>query len=685
MTKAPSAQRSQSASATIAQLRRELDAHLYSYHVLDAPEVTDAEFDALMDQLLQLEAEHPELASADSPSQRVGAPPLDAFDSVTHELPMLSLNKCAALEEFDDWLARVNDRLGDADAKNLQFTCEPKIDGVAVSLLYEEGVLVRGATRGDGETGEDISANVRTIGAIPLALRGNDVPARIEVRGEIYMPAADFEKFNADARENGEKTLVNPRNGAAGSLRQLDSRLTATRPLSMFCYSAGVTGDWQPAAHWEVLAAFESWGLRTNKETALVTGRKGCADYIQALLERRAKLGYEIDGAVIKVNRLDLQRRLGNVTRRPRWSVAYKYPAEEATTLVHDVEYQVGRTGAVTPVARLEPVFVGGVTVSNATLHNMDEIARLDLRRRVTVVVRRAGDVIPQVAQVVLAKRVSGARRIKAPSSCPCCDTLLVHDEDEVVVRCPNFNCPDQQKERIRHFASRLAFDIEGLGDKLVELLLAEDLINNPADLFDLTAQDISALPRMGDKSAANLLSALEKSKTTTLPRFLYSLGIREVGEATALALAQHFLQLPKIRSASDELLEEVDDVGPVVARRIVDFFNDAQSGALVDALLERGVTWPAVSDQFEANDDLPLAGQTWVLTGTLETMKRNEAKARLQVLGAKVAGSVSKKTTQVVAGPGAGSKLKKAEELGVAVMDEAMMIAMFAEYASDD
>lgn len=672
---------SRSASNKIAALRRELDEHLHNYHVLDAPEISDAEFDALMDQLVQLEADNPELVSPDSPSQRVGAPPLEAFDSVTHELPMLSLNKCSALDEFDDWLARVNDRLGEADSKKLEFTCEPKIDGVAVSLLYEDGALVRGATRGDGETGEDITANVRTIGAIPLTLRGNDVPARVEVRGEIYMPAADFARFNEAARAKGEKTLVNPRNGAAGSLRQLDSRLTAARPLSMFCYSAGITGDWQPAAHWDVLETFKLWGLRTNSATSLVTGRKGCADYIQALLKRRASLGYEIDGAVIKVNRLDLQRRLGNVTRRPRWAVAYKYPAEEATTVVHDVEYQVGRTGAVTPVARLEPVFVGGVTVSNATLHNMDEIARLDLRRADTVVVRRAGDVIPQVAQVVLAKRAAGARRIKAPVKCPCCDTLLVHDEEEVVVRCPNFGCSDQQKERIRHFASRLAFDIEGLGDKLVELMLAEELISNPADLFDVTADQIAALPRMGEKSAANLLAALEKSKTTTLPRFLYSLGIREVGEATALALAQHFLQLPMIRNASVELLEEVDDVGPIVARHIVEFFNDEQSIALVDALLERGVSWPEVSDQATATDTLPLAGQTWVLTGTLEAMKRNEAKARLQALGAKVAGSVSKKTTQVVAGPGAGSKLKKAEELEIAVMDEAAMIAFFAEH----
>ncbi len=679
MTRVPPPSSTSPVAAEVTQLRRELDQHLHSYHVLDAPEISDAEFDGLMDRLLLLETEHPELLTPNSPSQRVGAAPLDAFDSVKHELAMLSLNKCSTLEEFDDWLERVGDRLGYADFKNLEFTCEPKIDGVAVSLLYENGVLVRGATRGDGETGEDISANVRTIGAIPLLLRGERIPAKIEVRGEIYMPSLGFAVFNEAAREKGEKTLVNPRNGAAGSLRQLDSRLTAVRPLSMFCYSAGVTGDWQPEAHWDVLEAFKSWGLRTNPATSLVTGRAGCAAYIEALLERRATLGYEIDGAVIKVNRLDLQRRLGNVTRRPRWAVAYKYPAEEATTIVHDVEYQVGRTGAVTPVARLEPVFVGGVTVSNATLHNMDEIARLDLRRADTVVVRRAGDVIPQVAQVVLAKRVEGARPIEAPTTCPCCNSVLEHDEEEVVVRCPNFGCPDQQKERIRHFSSRLAFDVEGLGDKLVELLLAEQLIANPADLFDVTAEQISTLPRMGEKSATNVVRALEKSKTTTLPRFLYSLGIREVGEATARALAQHFLLLPMIRNASVEQLEEVDDVGPIVARRIVDYFNDEQSSALVDALLARGINWPEIDDQATASDSAPLAGQTWVLTGTLEAMKRNEAKARLQALGAKVAGSVSKKTTQVVAGPGAGSKLKKAEELGIAVMDEAAMIEFFA------
>jgi len=470
----------------VAELRRVLHHHLHQYHVLDAPEISDVEFDALMDELQALEAKHPELQQADSPTARVGAPPLEQFDSVTHQLPMLSLNKCAALDELDDWLKRVGDRLGEADFKNLEFTCEPKIDGVAVSLLYENGVLMTGATRGDGQTGEDITANVRTIGAIPLRLTGSDLPPRVEVRGEIYMPAADFAAFNDAARERGDKTLVNPRNGAAGSLRQLDSRLTATRPLSMFCYSAGVTGDWQPISQWEVLQTFADWGLRTNPATACVVGREGCARYIEDLLESRANLGYEIDGAVVKVNRLDLQARLGNVTRRPRWAVAYKYPAEEATTELLDVEYQVGRTGAVTPVARLEPVFVGGVTVSNATLHNMDEVARLDLRRADTVVVRRAGDVIPQVAQVVLAKRKKGARRIKAPVNCPSCKTDLVHDEIEVVVRCPNVDCPAQQKERIRHFASRLALDIEGLGDKLIELLLAEDLIRNPADLFGL-------------------------------------------------------------------------------------------------------------------------------------------------------------------------------------------------------
>ena len=668
------------AAEQASKLRRLLHHHLHRYHVLDAPEISDVEFDALMDELIALESKHPDLQVSDSPSQRVGAPPLDQFDSVTHELPMLSLNKCAALDELDEWLKRVSDRLGEADFKNLEFTCEPKIDGVAVSLLYENGVLVTGATRGDGETGEDITANVRTIGAIPLRLTGKSLPARVEVRGEIYMPADDFAAFNDAARDRGEKTLVNPRNGAAGSLRQLDSKLTASRPLSMFCYSAGVTGDWQPDSQSEVLETFSEWGLRTNPATLCVVGRDGCARYIDDLLKRRADLGYEIDGAVVKVNRLDLQARLGNVTRRPRWAVAYKYPAEEATTSLQGVEYQVGRTGAVTPVARLEPVFVGGVTVSNATLHNMDEVQRLDLRRGDTVVVRRAGDVIPQVAQVVLAKRQKGARKIKPPSVCPSCESSLVHDDVEVVVRCPNVDCPAQQKERIRHFASRLALDIEGLGDKLIELLLAEDLISNPADLFDLSVDGLSALPRMGEKSAANVLAALEKSKETTLPRFLYSLGIREVGEATSQALAQHFGSLPAVRVATVEELEEVDDVGPIVARRIVEFFSDERSNQLVDDLIARNIRWSDVADTGVASADMPLAGQTWVLTGTLEAMKRNEAKARLQALGAKVAGSVSKKTTQVVAGPGAGSKLKKAQELDIPVMDEEAMVAFFLE-----
>jgi len=670
----------QDASTQAAELRRLLNHHLHQYHVLDAPEISDVEFDALMDELIALETQHPDLRVGHSPTQRVGAPPLEQFESVTHQLPMLSLNKCAAVDELDDWLKRVSDRLGEADFKNLEFTCEPKIDGVAVSLLYENGVLVTGATRGDGDTGEDISTNVKTIGAIPLRLAGKGVPSYVEVRGEIYMPAADFAAFNEAAREKGEKTLVNPRNGAAGSLRQLDSRLTAARPLSMFCYSAGVMGDWQPNSQWEVLQTFSQWGLRTNPSTLRVVGRDGCLQYIEDLLKRRADLGYEIDGAVIKVNRLDLQTRLGNLTRRPRWAVAYKYPAEEATTKVQDVEYQVGRTGAVTPVARLEPVFVGGVTVSNATLHNMDEVQRLDLRRADTVIVRRAGDVIPQVAEVVLAKRQKGARRIKAPVNCPSCKTQLVHDDLEVVVRCPNVDCPAQQKERIRHFASRLALDVEGLGDKLIELLLAEKLIANPAHLFDLTVDALAALPRMGEKSATNVLAALEKSKATTLPRFLYSLGIREVGEATSNALAQHFGALPPIRTASVEQLEEVDDVGPIVARHIVEFFSDGRSAQLVDDLIARDVRWSDITDSGTVSAEMPLAGQTWVLTGTLEAMKRNEAKARLQAMGAKVAGSVSKKTTQVVAGPGAGSKLKKAQELDIPVMDEQAMIALFAE-----
>ena len=659
-------------------LRRQLHHHLHCYHVLDAPEIADAEYDALFDRLVVLEAAHPELHSVDSPTQRVGAPPSEAFAAAPHARPMLSLDKCNTEEEFNAWIKRVVDRLEEASADTLEFTCEPKIDGVAVSLTYEQGVLVRAATRGDGDTGETITANVRTIGSVPLRLNGENLPDTLEVRGEIYLPQADFERFNAAARAAGERTLVNPRNGAAGSLRQLDPGITAGRPLTMYAYSAGDTGRWQPDTHWAVLQRFAEFGLRVNPATERIRGASACLTYINDLLKKRADLGYDIDGAVIKVNDLRLQERLGNVTRKPRWAIAFKYPAEEATTELQAVEFQVGRTGAVTPVARLEPVFVGGVTVSNATLHNPDEIARLDLRLGDTVMIHRAGDVIPKITGVVEAKRPKGARRVKVPAQCPVCATVLVHDDDEVVLRCPNFDCDAQRKERIRHFASRLALDIEGLGDKLVELLLTDGLIETPADLFRLEAEQVAALPRMGEKSAANLVAAIARSRETTLARFLFALGIREVGEATAAALASHYGALDALRAANVESLEQVADVGPIVAQRIREFFDDPAAQALVDDLLGCGLNWPAI--EAAALDELPLAGQTWVLTGTLEAMKRSEAKARLVALGAKVAGSVSAKTTQVVAGPGAGSKLERAQALEIPVMDEAGLIAFLSE-----
>ena len=656
--------------ARLAQLRELIHHHNYRYHVLDEPEIADAEYDALFDELVELEALHPELITPDSPSQRVGAAPLTEFSSVRHERAMLSLDKCTTPEELADWLARCQSRLPD---EPIALACEPKIDGVAVALTYEGGVLTLAATRGDGQTGEDITANVRTIGAVPLKLSADDVPTRMEVRGEIYMPLKDFERFNERARAAGEKTLVNPRNGAAGSLRQLDPSLTAQRPLTMYCYALGwAEGGWQPETHTAVLEKLAAWGFRVSGEVQRFDDLAGCQGFLDALLERRGRLGYDIDGAVVKVDSLDQQQRLGAVTRKPRWAIAYKYPPEEATTVLLGVEFQVGRTGAVTPVARLEPVFVGGVTVSNATLHNMDEIARLDVHVGDTVMVRRAGDVIPQVTSVIVSKRPRRARAVLMPERCPVCDSPIVRVEDEAVARCSGGieRCPAQRKERLKHFASRLAMDIEGLGDKLIEQLVDAELIAGPADLYGLDAQTLVALPRMGEKSAANVLAALERSKATTLPRFIFALGIREVGEATAANLAGHFGGLEALAAADSEALEEVDDVGPIVARHVADYFADEQSRALVAALLAAGVHWPDPGPGAAAEQ--PLKGQTWVLTGTLETLTRDQAKARLVALGAKVAGSVSGKTTQVVAGPGAGSKLAKAQSLEVPVMDEA-------------
>ena len=664
-------------------LRTRLNYHLHRYHVLDDPEIADVEYDALFDQLQFLEQANPELQREDSPTQRVGAPALSEFAKVIHVLPMLSLDKSNSAQDIDDWVKRCSGRLpGEAQ---ISYTCEPKIDGVAVALTYENGVLVQAATRGDGQVGENIFANVRTIGAIPLTLIGEGFPNKFEVRGEIYIALDDFNKFNQRAVEKGGKPLINPRNGAAGSLRQLDSKITASRPLTMFCYSLGWTeGDWVPESQMQVLESLKGWGFRINPLVKVVADSKGCMDYIQNILEQRSSLGYEIDGVVVKVNSLKQQSLLGAVTRKPRWAIAYKYLAEEATTQLLNVEFQVGRTGAITPVARLAPVFVGGVTVTNATLHNMDEIARLGLHVGDRVMIRRAGDVIPQVASVILSQRPNDASAIELPTQCPSCNSSIIRLDDEVVARCSaNRNyCPAQRKEYLRHFASRLAFDIDGLGDKIIEQLVAEDLVKSSADLFKLNTAQISDLERMGEKSAKNLLQALENAKRTTLPRFIYSLGIREVGEATALSLAKHFRTLDGLRGAAHEALEAVDDVGPVVADSLLHYFQDEKNMSVIEQLVALGVQWPEMP--VVDTQAMPLAGEVWVLTGTLETLTRSAAKVYLLSLGAKVSGSVSTKTTKVVAGPGAGSKLEKAQQLGLRVLEEKDLIMLLKEHGID-
>jgi DNA ligase (NAD+) len=667
------------ASKELEELRQRLAEHNHHYYVLNDPLVPDSEYDRLMKRLLKLEAEYPELVTDTSPSQRVGAAPLSAFQSVSHEVPMLSLGNVFNETELQDFDRRVRDRLGSWEI--IEYACEPKLDGVAVSLLYRDGHLVRGATRGDGSKGEDITQNVRTIPSIPLQLLGHDYPAVLEVRGEITMPREGFEAFNRNALAKGEKPFVNPRNAAAGSLRQLDSKITANRPLAFYCYGVGWTeGDVLPDTHSAVMDCLRQWGLPINSENRVVVDINGCLDYYRHLGQIRDKLAYDIDGVVFKVNRLDLQQALGFVSRAPRWAIAHKFPAQEEQTLLIAVEFQVGRTGAVTPVARLEPVFVGGVTVSNATLHNMDEVERLDVRPGDTVIVRRAGDVIPQVVKVILEHRQPAFESVASPAVCPICDSPVVRDEGEAVLRCTGgLACAAQQKEAIKHFSSRKAFDIEGLGDKLVEQLVDEKLVNNVADLFSLQLADIAGLERMGEKSAQNLLAALQQSKQTTLPRFLYSLGIREVGEATALSLANHFGSLQKVIEADIETLQTVVDVGPVVAKHIQDFFSAPHNMEVVAALQSAGVSW--VEQEPSVSTDLPLNAQIIVLTGSFEAMTRDQAKQQLQQLGAKVSGSVSAKTTRVFAGPGAGSKLAKAEQLGIPVSDEQALLELLAKF----
>ncbi len=662
-------------------LRRQLVEWNHQYYVLDNPSVPDSDYDAGLRRLVELEQAHPELVTPDSPSQRVGGPPLPEFSQVKHEVPMLSLDNAFNDEDMGEFNRRLLDRLGDGD-QTLEYACEPKLDGIAVSLLYRDGVLERGATRGDGTTGEDITHNVKTIGSIPLKLRGNGFPAVLEVRGEVYMPRAGFEALNERARERGDKPFVNPRNAAAGSLRQLDPKMTAERPLEMCSYSVGlVDGGSLPGRHSDILEKLGEWGLRINADSRVEQGVEACARYYEDLAERRDSLPYDIDGIVFKVNDIALQERLGFVSRAPRWAIARKFPAQEESTRLLDVEFQVGRTGAITPVARLEPVFVGGVTVSNATLHNADEIERLGIKIGDSVIVRRAGDVIPQVVSVISERRPKNAKPVVFPSRCPVCQSVVEREADEAVVRCMGgLVCAAQQKAAIKHFASRRAMDIDGLGDKLVEQLVDEGLVDSVAGLYGLSREQLVALERMGEKSADNLLDAFEKSKQTTLPRFIFALGIREVGEATALNLANHFGDWPDLVDASEEALLEVDDVGPVVADHLRQFFDSPSSLKVVEDLRAAGVTWPAI-ERVEASEQ-PLAGQTWVVTGKLEALSRNDAKAHLQSLGAKVAGSVSAKTSCVVAGPGAGSKLSKATELGVEVIDEAALLSLLASNA---
>lgn len=660
------------------ELREALHEYNYHYYVLDEPVVPDAEYDRLFRELQTLESEQPELVTEDSPTRRVGASGDTTFEEVVHRLPMLSLDNAFSEEEMRDFDRRVRERLG-TDGR-IEYVCEPKLDGLAVSLHYEHGMLTRAATRGDGYAGEDITANIRTIPSIPLRLRGSGYPDLVEVRGEVYMPRAGFENLNRSLADRGDKTFVNPRNAAAGSLRQKKPSVTARRPLDMCAYSVAVLDDEQlPDTHWGGLQKVKEWGFRTNPEMRLADGVEQCLAAYQDLRDKRDELGYDIDGIVFKVNRLSLQKQLGFVSRAPRWAIAYKFPAEEELTVIEDVEFQVGRTGAITPVARLKPVFVGGVTVSNATLHNMDEIQRLDVRIGDTVFVRRAGDVIPQIVKVMVEKRPDNAGNIELPDHCPVCDSEIVRVEGEVVARCSGgLYCPAQRKEAIRHYASRKAMDIEGLGDKWIDILVNREMVKTVADLYQLQVSDLTGLERMGDKSASNLVAAIDHSRRPTLWRFLYALGIREVGEATAKALASHFGELERIAEADPEALEEVPDVGPVVAGHIHSFFRQPHNREIIEALKQAGVEW-----QTEAVTaaPMPLKGETWVLTGTLTDMTRDQAKALLEQLGAKVAGSVSGKTACVVAGEAAGSKLAKARDLDVPVLDEAAFVAFLADH----
>ena len=656
-------------------LRQDLRRYEYEYHVLDNPTIPDAEYDRLFHQLKALEAAHPELITADSPTQRVGAKPLSGFAQIRHEIPMLSLDNAFSDEEFYAFVKRIEDRLIRLP-EPLTFCCEPKLDGLAVSILYVNGILTQAATRGDGTTGEDITANIRTIRNIPLQLLMDNPPARLEVRGEVFMPHAGFERLNQQALEKGEKTFANPRNAAAGSLRQLDPKITSKRPLVLNAYGIGIAeGVDLPNTHYDRLQWLKSIGIPVNPEIRLCNGTDEVLDFYRDIQNKRSSLGYDIDGTVLKINDIALQEKLGFISKAPRWAIAYKFPAQEELTRLNDVEFQVGRTGAITPVAKLEPVFVAGVTVSNATLHNGDEIERLDIAIGDTVVIRRAGDVIPQIIGVLHDRRPADARPIVFPETCPVCDSAIVRIEGEAVARCTGgLFCAAQRKEALKHFVSRKAMDIDGVGGKLIEQLVDRELVHTPADLFKLDLTTLTRLERMGTKSAENALASLEKAKNTTLARFIFALGIREVGEATALNLANHFKTLEALQNADLKALQQVPDVGEVVANRILAFWHEPHNVAVVNDLIAQGVHWETVETK-EVTENR-FKGKTVVLTGTLTQMGRNEAKALLQDMGAKVSGSVSAKTDFVIAGDAAGSKLTKAQELGVAVLTEEEFLA---------
>lgn len=659
----------------IEKLRSELNEHNVRYYVLDSPTIPDAEYDRLFRELVELENQYPELKTLDSPTQRVGGSPLKNFQQVTHGVPMLSLDNAFSSEEVYEFERRILDRL--KSHQILQYVCEPKLDGLAISLIYEKGLLISGATRGDGVIGEQITENLRTIPSIPLRLQGQFLPDLLEVRGEVFMPKAGFKAFNERAKKKGEKEFVNPRNAAAGSVRQLDSKITAQRPLSFFAYgiaqfiSSKVSA---PTFHSQALEFLKTLGIPICPEYRVVKGIQACLDFYQSLQIKRGQLPYEIDGVVYKVDDLALQEKLGFVSRAPRFAIAHKFPAEEMLSEILGVDFQVGRTGTLTPVARLKPVLVGGATVSNATLHNMDEIERKDVQIHDTVIVRRAGDVIPEVVSVVLEKRPKHTKAVKLPKVCPVCGSDVIREEGEAAARCMGgLFCAAQRKEAIKHFASRRAFDIEGLGTKMVDLLVDHQLIQSVADIYTLKVSDIIDLERMGKKSAENLIEAIENSKKTTFPKFLYALGIREVGEATALALANHFTELKSLMKADELALQQVADVGPVVASHIQAFFQQSHNLEVIEKLLSLGIHWPKIEKI--SSKALPLLGQTFVLTGTLSTLSREEAKEKLSALGAKISESVSSKTSYVVAGEAAGSKLTKAEALGIPILDEKSLL----------